>query len=148
MEEFGLGIPPKAASIGTDRHGCEYTLNWLPIGGFVRLKGEDSLSPEAGSPDAFASKGYFARSSVILAGVFFNFVFAFVLFVFLFSAGVQPLAINSKFESSVETRLLPTPEKAVEIGLLKVSGIELSPIPDSPAKAAGVVEGDRVVTVA
>ncbi len=38
VEEFGLGIPPRAKTLGTDAYGTEYTLNWLPIGGFVRLK--------------------------------------------------------------------------------------------------------------
>lgn len=38
VEEFGLGIPPKAAVLGKDSYGTQYTLNWLPIGGFVRLK--------------------------------------------------------------------------------------------------------------
>ncbi len=38
VEEFGIGIPPKALSLFRDRSGTEYTLNWLPIGGFVRLK--------------------------------------------------------------------------------------------------------------
>ncbi|MFA5916867.1 MAG: site-2 protease family protein [Candidatus Gracilibacteria bacterium] len=39
--EFGLGIPPKAKKLWKDKHGTEYTLNWFPIGGFVRLKGEN-----------------------------------------------------------------------------------------------------------
>lgn len=38
VEEFGIGIPPKAGSLGKDKKGTEYTLNWLPIGGFVRIK--------------------------------------------------------------------------------------------------------------
>ncbi|NDK08658.1 PDZ domain-containing protein [Candidatus Gracilibacteria bacterium] len=39
--EFGLGIPPKAKKLWIDKSGTEYTLNWLPIGGFVRMKGEN-----------------------------------------------------------------------------------------------------------
>ncbi len=38
VEEFGLGIPPRAVILGKDSYGTQYTLNWLPIGGFVRLK--------------------------------------------------------------------------------------------------------------
>lgn len=38
VEEFGIGIPPKAKILGKDKKGTEYTLNWLPIGGFVRIK--------------------------------------------------------------------------------------------------------------
>ncbi len=43
VEEFGIGIPPRAGVIAKDSKGCEYTFNYLPIGGFVRLKGEDEL---------------------------------------------------------------------------------------------------------
>lgn len=38
VEEFGIGIPPRAATIFQDKSGTTYTLNWLPIGGFVKLK--------------------------------------------------------------------------------------------------------------
>lgn len=41
VEEFWLGIPPKARKLFTDKNGTEYTLNWLPIWGFVRLKWEN-----------------------------------------------------------------------------------------------------------
>ena len=37
VDEFGIGIPPKAKTLFRDKKGTEYTLNWLPIGGFVRL---------------------------------------------------------------------------------------------------------------
>ena len=43
--EFGIGIPPKAFRRWTDKSGTEYTINWLPLGGFVRLKGEDPRDP-------------------------------------------------------------------------------------------------------
>jgi regulator of sigma E protease len=36
--EFGIGIPPRLKKIFRDKKGTEWTLNWLPIGGFVRLK--------------------------------------------------------------------------------------------------------------
>lgn len=38
VEEFGIGIPPKAKKLYKDAKGTEFTLNWLPIGGFVRIK--------------------------------------------------------------------------------------------------------------
>ena len=47
--EFGLGFPPRAKVLGHD-HETEYTLNYLPIGGFVRLEGEESNSDD---PRAF-----------------------------------------------------------------------------------------------
>jgi len=39
--EFGIGIPPKVCRLRTDKSGTDYTLNLIPLGGFVRLKGED-----------------------------------------------------------------------------------------------------------
>jgi regulator of sigma E protease len=44
--EFGIGIPPKVCKLRTDKSGTEYTLNLLPLGGFVRLKGEDPNDTE------------------------------------------------------------------------------------------------------
>jgi len=37
VEEFGIGIPPKALTLGRDKSGTAYTLNYLPLGGFVRI---------------------------------------------------------------------------------------------------------------
>ncbi len=51
--EFGIGFPPKAKMLGHD-HETEYTLNWLPIGGFVRLEGEEA---ESDDPRAFSNAG-------------------------------------------------------------------------------------------
>ena len=38
VEEFGIGIPPRAITLTKDKSGTAYTLNWLPIGGFVKMK--------------------------------------------------------------------------------------------------------------
>ena len=82
VEEFGLGIPPRAMKLGTDSKGTLYTLNWLPIGGFVKLKGEDII--HATDPTSFASKGYWARTMILLGGVTMNFLLAWVILVGLF----------------------------------------------------------------
>lgn len=136
VEEFGIGIPPKARTLGRDSKGTEYTLNWLPIGGFVRIKGEDELEVHGKHPDAFAAKPYLWRASVLLAGVAFNFLLAFLAFTILFWAGVSPLAVNTRFQTDIETRLVPSFEKAVEIGVIKASGVELTPIAGSSAERA------------
>ncbi|MFH1244275.1 MAG: site-2 protease family protein, partial [bacterium] len=87
VEEFGIGLPPKALTLGK-RGETEYTLNWLPIGGFVRLAGEDHPSPEgfgvAGPliskvdrllhPKMFFAKPAWQRALVIIAGVVMNFL--------------------------------------------------------------------------
>lgn len=85
VEEFGIGIPPKALTI-FKRGETEYTLNWLPIGGFVRLAGEDSdpslwerINPLTRSGMFFAKPAW-QRALVIVAGVVVNFVVGILLF--------------------------------------------------------------------
>ena len=60
VEEFGIGFPPKA--FGIKRGETEYTINWLPLGGFVRLKGEQG--EQAGDPDSFAAKPIWQQLSL------------------------------------------------------------------------------------
>ena len=47
VEEFGFGLPPRAFKLFRDKKGTEYTWNWLPIGGFVRILGEDPTGEDA-----------------------------------------------------------------------------------------------------
>jgi regulator of sigma E protease len=76
--EFGLGFPPKAKTLGHD-HETEYTLNWLPIGGFVRLEGEEENSDD---PRAFTNAPLRNQLLVLFAGVAMNVLTAaFLLFI-------------------------------------------------------------------
>jgi regulator of sigma E protease len=145
VEEFGIGIPPLAKILGKDRKGTTYTLNWLPIGGFVRIRGEDALAEDAARPGSFASKPYFARALVLLAGVTFNFLLAFFVFFGLFWHGVAPLAINTKFETRSDPLLVPSFEHAMRTGLIEASGAELSSATGSVAERAGIGKADTVI---
>jgi len=71
VEEFGLGLPPKI--LGKKFRGTEFTLNFLPFGGFVRLKGEEVHNTDS---DSFESKGVYQRAFVVVAGVLMNFLLA------------------------------------------------------------------------
>src|SRR6476661_11262328 len=74
--EFGIGFPPRAKVISS--HGeTLYTLNWLPIGGFVRLEGEDGDSDD---PRSFTRAALPVKLLVLLAGVGMNLVLALVIF--------------------------------------------------------------------
>ncbi len=77
VHEFGIGFPPRAKILGTDSKGTMYTLNWLPIGGFVRLEGEEG---ESDDPRAFVRKPLGTRLAILLAGVVMNLLLAFVIF--------------------------------------------------------------------
>jgi len=72
--EFGLGYPPKLW--GVKRGETEYTINALPLGGFVRLLGEEDPS----DPHSLAAQAAWKRLIVMAAGSFMNFVLAIVLF--------------------------------------------------------------------
>ncbi len=69
----------------------EYRLNWMPLGGYVKMVGQDDLDPTATSDDprSFNRKPVWARACVISAGVVMNLIFAVVLFVVAFMAGVK-----------------------------------------------------------
>jgi regulator of sigma E protease len=79
VEEFGLGYPPKAKHLFTWKQ-IPFTLNWIPFGGFVRLKGEDA---QVGSPvqkDDFRAAARGKRIAIIVAGVVVNFLFGVLVF--------------------------------------------------------------------
>ena len=67
--EFGIGFPPRARVLRSKGETL-WTLNWLPIGGFVRLEGEDGES--ADDPRSFAAKSLRARLAILVAGVAMN----------------------------------------------------------------------------
>ncbi len=83
VEEFGFGYPPRALKLFR-YDGTDFTLNWLPLGGFARMKGEDAGDMSSGSFNA-ASRG--ARAAVLIAGPAMNFFLAIVLFAASFMAG-------------------------------------------------------------
>lgn len=86
VEEFGFGLPPRAKTVFTWR-GTAFTLNWIPFGGFVRLKGENGDDSERMAPGSFARASILSRSLILIAGVAMNFLLAFLIFLFGFSAG-------------------------------------------------------------
>ena len=76
VHEFGIGFPPRARIFARDQETI-YTFNWLPIGGFVRLEGEEG---ESDDPRSFVRQPLRIRLVILLAGVAMNFLLAFVIF--------------------------------------------------------------------
>lgn len=100
--EFSVGMGPRIASFV--RNGTRYSLKILPIGGSCMMLGEDEAVDDAG---AFGKKGVWARFSVIFAGAFFNFVFAFLLALILIGeAGVDKPYVTLVEEGSPAEGLL------------------------------------------
>ncbi len=91
--EFGIGFPPKAKVLGHD-HETEYTLNWLPIGGFVRLEGEETDSED---PRSLSNAPLSRQLLIMVAGVVMNLLTAVVLLfavAWIFNPMVQPTLTN------------------------------------------------------
>jgi regulator of sigma E protease len=87
VEEFGFGLPPKAKTL-FKKGGTEFTFNWIPFGGFVRLKGESAMTEkERRAKGSFGAAPVHARIIILLAGVFMNLLLALVIFTIGFSAG-------------------------------------------------------------
>ncbi len=97
VTEFSVGMGPRLASFV--KNGTRYSLKLLPIGGSCMMLGEDESVEDEG---AFHKKGVWARFSVIFAGAFFNFVFAFLLsLIFIGDLGVdKPFVTGISTEST------------------------------------------------
>ncbi|MCK5603881.1 site-2 protease family protein, partial [Candidatus Pacearchaeota archaeon] len=139
VEEFGLGMPPKAKKIYKDKQGTVYTLNWIPFGGFVRLYGEDSSDPKVlKDKNSFAAKSIPQRSLVIVAGVLMNFFLAWVLITIGFMVGMKPFLV--------------TPEdvdQGIEAGIVEATKVlyihEISP--DGALANTEIKAGDFIFSV-
>ncbi len=75
VEEFGIGFPPRAWKKKL-KNGVLFTLNWLPLGGFVKLQGEHDAANEKGD---YGAATFWQKTKILLAGVFINWVTAVVL---------------------------------------------------------------------
>lgn len=127
VEEFGFGYPPRATKLFTWR-GTLFTLNWLPFGGFVKIFGEDSEEESTNKPDSFAKAPKYAQALVLVAGVFMNLVFAWIVFIGLFMTGTT-LSVSN------------TPEG---VTLRDPRLLVLAVQKDSPAEKAGLKAGDTI----
>ncbi len=143
-EEFGLGFPPRAVGIYKNKEGkwkkvfgskevkdasdTVYSINWLPLGGFVKIKGEDG---ENSDPDSFASRKMWQKAVILVAGVTMNIFLAFVLISIGYMIGF-PQAIDDELSGA----------KVVDPQIQVIDLIE-----DSPAKEAGLQPGDVITGI-
>lgn len=130
VEEFGIGFPPKAKTIAK-KNGTEYTLNWLPLGGFVKLKGEHDASNDKGS---FGAAPLSTKIKIMVAGVVMNLLTAYVMLVLLALIGM-PKLIDGQF--TVTSNQIPVKHE------LFVGYVEEG----SPASKAGLRQHDVLTSV-
>lgn len=143
--EFGFGFPPRLVGAVKDEqtgewkivwgrkphHGNNtlYSFNWLPLGGFVRIKGEDGRDK---SNDSFGSKNAWVRFKVLFAGVLMNFVLAWVLIAFGFMIGI-PQSSETILSDNAEAT-----EPRVHVLLVEEG---------SPAQEMGIGLGDVITDI-
>ncbi len=128
VDEFGIGYPPKAW--GKKFGETEYTLNWLPFGGFVKIFGEDPEPGAAQDPRAFSSKPRILQAAVLVAGIGMNLFFAYLLITATLFLG------TTRALTAEEAKIAPD-------AVLAIASI----IPNSPADEAGLVPGDVILSV-
>lgn len=138
-DEFGFGFPPRMFGVVKDEttgkyrfvkgnadvasENTVYSLNWIPLGGFVKIKGEDRNAP-AGA-DSFAERSAWTRIKVLGAGVFMNFLLAWLLFSVVLMLG---------FPEQVD------PEKSGQYGPTSIQILQVQP--KTPADEIGLKAGD------
>jgi regulator of sigma E protease len=110
VEEFGFGLPP--CLWGKKFKGTIYSLNWIPLGGFVKLKGEDPETALIGDADSFSVRSKKSRTAIIFAGVLGNLLLAWLIFSFLFVIG------NPRISGQVVIEEIRPGSPAEEAGLL------------------------------
>ena len=139
VDEFGFGFPPKI--FGFKKGETEYTINALPFGGFVKIFGEtpdEAENPSLDTPStksdlsrSFAHKPKWQQAIVLLAGIFSNFILAWLLFSFGFMSGL-PTSVGSE----------PAGYTLSNVHLTVVSVLE-----KSPAQNSGLKSGDKIISV-
>ena len=128
VEEFGFGFPPRM--FGVRRGETTYSVNWIPVGGFVRIKGESGEHRE--DHDSFVSKSPWRRFLVLVAGVVMNLVLAAVLLWIGFLSGL-PSVVSGSLPESARVR-----DEAIRV---------VQVVPGSAADLSGIKVGDRLLSV-
>ncbi len=118
IEEFGIGFPPRAVTL-FKRGGTIYSLNWIPLGGFVRPAGED----DPNVPNGLASASKRARFFTLIAGSGANILFALLLFWIAFMIGPP------RYEVSIPEVVPGSPAERAGIQeqdvILEINGLEV-----------------------
>ena len=131
VEEFGIGFPPRAWSKKL-KNKVLFTINWLPLGGFVKLQGEHDAATKKGD---YGAASFWVKTKILLAGVVINWLTAAILLTILAITGL-PKAIPNQFTVQGDTKEVLQP---VQLGAIS---------PNYPAAKAGLQSRDKIVRFA
>ncbi len=130
VDEFGFGFPPRL--FGIRKGETLYSINLIPLGGFVKILGEDGS--ETVDPRSFGNKTFRQRLGVLVAGVSMNVIFAWVLLSIGVGLGL-PTAVSENEPLPAGASL-----RNVAVGILEVQA-------GSPAENAGIKPGDSIAQI-
>ena len=136
LEEFGLGFPPNSFKFKTKTDkilpkGMPIAINWIPLGGYVKLQGEYDSDSKKGD---YGAASFWVKTKILFAGVVMNWLTAMVLFMILAWIGLPKILPNQFYVA----------EDA------KISGGEVivtQVVEDLPAEKAGIARGDQIVKI-
>lgn len=128
VEEFGIGFPPKVWACKL-KNGVLFSLNALPIGGFVKMQGEYDSSNQKGD---YGAATFWQKTKILLAGVCMNWLLAAVLLTILALVGL-PKVLDNQFMISSDSRVIYQPVTVAEV------------VPGYPAAKAGLSTGDQII---
>jgi regulator of sigma E protease len=131
VEEFGIGFPPRAWSKKL-KNGVLFSLNWLPLGGFVKLQGENDAADQKGD---YGAASFWKKTKILLAGVSINWLVAAGLLTILAWTGL-PKVLDNQFSIPGDTTVSKQPVQVANL------------TKDSPAEKAGLKVGDKIVRFA
>ena len=130
VDEFAIGFPPKI--VGWTRGETKYILNLIPFGGYVKIFGEDPDEASTTGPDSarsFATARKWKQICVLLAGIFFNILFAWLLISISLTSGYK----------------MPVGAEGYNVENAKIT--VLSVVDNSPAAKAGIKTGDEILSL-
>jgi|GEM_PF-95729 len=134
VEEFGLGFPPRAYGKKI-KSGTLLSINWLPLGGFVKLKGEHDSDNRKGS---FGAASLAAKTKIMLAGVGMNLLVAILILTFLYLTGMPKLVTKDQFNQD---------QFAQNASVSKQEVLAIYIEKNSPASRAGLVSLDKIKSI-
>ena len=130
VEEFGIGFPPRAWGKKL-KNGVLFSLNWLPLGGFVKLQGENDSATKKGD---YGRATFWQKTKILFAGVAVNLLIAVLILTGLSLVGL-PKIVQNQFSVAGDSY--------VNRSAVQVTSVQN----DYPAAQAGITQGDKILSI-